>query len=201
MLLTPPVAPALPPRPSLPAPRRGARRRRPLAVVATVLLVLAGGGTAGAAVHAAARDTGVPAGGSPTAYRAPVDGEPALLRAFDLPPEPWLPGHRGVDLRVVPGGRVLSPATGVVTFAGDVAGRGVVVVTHPDGRRSSLEPVTPGVAAGARVLPGSPLGTTDGAHAGAPGPALHWGVREGDRYLDPWALLPGRGPVVLLPLP
>ncbi|MBD7918886.1 M23 family metallopeptidase [Cellulomonas sp. Sa3CUA2] len=137
------------------------------------------------------------------AYRPPLDEPVQLLRGFDPPPRPWLAGHRGVDLVTTPGATVRAPAAGVVTFAGAVAGRGVVSVLHDDGRRSSLEPVGDPVGAGTRVVAGDPLGTVDGpVHDGALGvPALHWGVREGDTYVDPWALLPGRGPVVLLPLP
>ncbi|MBO3087555.1 peptidoglycan DD-metalloendopeptidase family protein [Cellulomonas sp. zg-ZUI40] len=135
-------------------------------------------------------------------YRPPLDEPVQVLRGFDPPPRPWLAGHRGVDLTTAPGATVRAPAGGVVTFAGAVAGRGVVSVLHDDGRRSSLEPVGGPVPAGTRVVAGDPLGTVDGpVHDGTLAvPALHWGVREGDTYVDPWALLPGRGPVVLLPV-
>ena len=135
------------------------------------------------------------------AYRLPLDPPAQLLRPFDPPPRPWLAGHRGVDVGATAGVTVVSPAAGVVTFAGDVAGRGVVTVLHADGRRSSLEPVTATVREGDHVTTGATLGTLAGdAHGGTPGgPALHWGVRVGDRYVDPWLLLPGTGPVVLLP--
>lgn len=141
--------------------------------------------------------------GAPRAagYRPPLDGDVRVLRAFDPPAQPWLPGHRGVDLAAGAGAVVRAPAPGVVTFAGTVVGRGVVTVLHDDGRRSSVEPVRPDVTVGARVSSGDALGTVEGTtHAGHSGPALHWGVREHDRYVDPWRLLPGRGPVVLLPL-
>lgn len=135
-------------------------------------------------------------------YRPPLDGAVRVQRPFDPPPQPWLAGHRGVDLAATAGASVLAPAEGVVTFAGSVAGRGVVTVTHDDGRRSSLEPVTATVGVGTRVHAGDAVGRVDGiAHgSAAPGSALHWGVREGDDYVDPWGLLPGRGPVVLLPV-
>jgi len=136
-------------------------------------------------------------------YRRPLDPPTHVLRGFDPPPRPWLAGHRGVDLSAADGATVRSPASGVVTFSGDVAGRGVVTVLHGDGRRSSLEPVTASVVEGTRVAAGDPLGTLTGdAHGGVPGgPALHWGVREDDRYVDPWDLLAGTGPVVLLAVP
>lgn len=96
---------------------------------------------------------------------------------------------------------MLSPAAGTVTFAGVVVDRGVVSVLHADGRRTSLEPVAIEVVVGQGVAAGSRLGTVQdaGAHCGARA-CLHWGLREGDRYVDPLAMLPGGGPVVLLPI-
>lgn len=136
---------------------------------------------------------------APTAvgYRAPVAGPLVVLRAFDDVGR-YDPGHRGVDLRDT--GQVLAAAAGVVTFAGPVAGRGVVTVQHADGIRTSYEPVAPAVAAGAVVTVGAVLGTVSGAHgAFAVGTVLHWGARLGDRYLDPLTLLAALGPVRLLP--
>lgn len=163
--------------------------------------------TGGVVAPTAVRVSAVPARADPEeaevgGYRAPVDGVPRLVRAFDPPPQPWMAGHRGVDVAAGPGTTVRAPRAGTVTFAGDVAGRGVVTVLHDDGLRSSLEPLAVEVGKGARVDAGQALGTLAGdAHGGTPGgPALHWGVRDGDRYVDPWDLLPGHGPVVLLPL-
>jgi len=134
-------------------------------------------------------------------YAPPLAGPLELARRFERPPQPWAAGHRGVDLRTVQGAPVLAPADGVVSFAGSVAGRGVVTVAHPDGRRSSLEPVQPAVTLGERVAAGQQVGTVQpgGSHC-APGTCLHWGVRVGTAYVDPLGLLPGTGPVVLLPL-
>ncbi|MGW6131240.1 M23 family metallopeptidase [Cellulomonas sp. NPDC055163] len=129
--------------------------------------------------------------------REPVD----VARGFDAPEERWLSGHRGVDLTAAPGDPVLAPTAGVVTFVGPVAGRVVLTLQHPDGRRSSLEPVAPTVAAGDAVEPGAVLGqVAAGATHCAPATCLHWGVRTADdTYVDPLTLLAGRGPVVLLP--
>lgn len=132
-----------------------------------------------------------------------------VLAPFDPPAQDWLPGHRGVDLAASPGEAVRAPYAGVVTFAGPVAGRGVVVILHDDGLRTSLEPVTGDARPGDRVAPGDVVGTTevpgsDGATASQHGghcaaTCVHWGVRRGDRYVDPLALLGGRPPIVLLP--
>ncbi|WP_239158476.1 M23 family metallopeptidase, partial [Streptomyces sp. SID13726] len=125
---------------------------------------------------------------------------------LDPPLHDWLPGHRGVDLAAAAGETVLAPAPGVVTFAGPVAGRDVVVVTHDGGLRTSLEPVTAVAPRGTRVAAGDVVGTVQGSpgdetvasHCAAA--CVHWGVRRGERYVDPLALLGERPPIVLLPL-
>ncbi|PWU44535.1 peptidase M23 [Micromonospora globispora] len=133
-------------------------------------------------------------------FRWPLAGNPQLVRRFDPPPQPWLPGHRGVDLAAAAGAEVRSAGPGVVLFAGTVAGRPVVTVGHADGLRTTYEPVRPRLPAGARVAAGTPIGTLLAGHPGCPAVAcLHWGLRRGTEYLDPLALL-GLGPVRLLPL-
>jgi murein DD-endopeptidase MepM/ murein hydrolase activator NlpD len=94
---------------------------------------------------------------------------------------------------------VLSAGDGVVVFAGMVAGRPVVSLDHADGLRTTYEPVDPSVAPGTRVTRGAPIGALAAGHAGCPVSAcLHWGLRRGQTYLDPMALLrPSR--VRLLP--
>lgn len=143
-----------------------------------------------------------PAGGlDPVpAFRWPLPGTPRVARRFDPPPQPWLPGHRGVDLAAAPGVPVSAAGAGVVTFAGIVAGRPVVTVGHVDGMRTTYEPVLAGVAVGSPVSAGAQIGHLLDGHLDCAAPAcLHWGLRRGDTYLDPLALL-GRGPVRLLPL-
>lgn len=133
-------------------------------------------------------------------FRWPLDGSHRLGRRFEPPPQPWLPGHRGVDLIATPADLVRAAGPGVVLFAGPVAGRGVVTVGHAAGLRTTYEPVRADVQPGERVTAGAPLGRLQPGHAGCPGPAcLHWGLRRGAEYLDPLALL-GLGSVRLLPL-
>jgi murein DD-endopeptidase MepM/ murein hydrolase activator NlpD len=127
-------------------------------------------------------------------YRWPLDGRPTVVRPFQPPPQPWLPGHRGVDLGAPPGATVRSAGPGVVAFAGMVAGRPVVSVEHPGGLRTTYEPVQPLVRAGQTVEAGTALGTLLAGHNGA----LHWGLRRGPVYLDPLSLL-GLARVRLLP--
>lgn len=124
---------------------------------------------------------------------------PLVVRRFDPPPLPWLAGHRGVDLAGRPSDVVRAAGSGIVVYAGVIAGRGVVSVAHPGGLRTTYEPLTPTVAVGDAVGPGGELGTLAAGHPGCAEPAcLHWGLRRGDRYLDPLALL-GLGRVRLLP--
>ncbi|HEY3258647.1 MAG TPA: M23 family metallopeptidase [Pseudonocardiaceae bacterium] len=129
----------------------------------------------------------------------PLPGFPTVLRPFDPPDHPYGPGHRGVDLGGRPGEPVLAAGTGVVAFAGMVAGTPVVSVDHPSGLRTTYEPVVAAVSAGQPVVRGQPIGTLQAGHPGCPAAAcLHWGVRRGAEYLDPlWLLSPGR--VRLLP--
>ena len=134
--------------------------------------------------------------GATVTYRAPV-APLHVLNGFRPPAVRYGAGHLGVDLAAV--GPVRSAGTGVVTFAGSVAGRGVVVVLHPDGIRTEYEPLRPAVARGRRVLAGTVLGVVAGAHRGCPQSCLHWGARRGEVYLNPLSLLRPLGPVRLLP--
>ena len=129
----------------------------------------------------------------------PLLPEPDVVRGFDPPADPWGAGHRGVDLRGSPGQPVRAALPGRVTWAGVLAGRGVVVVDH-GGTRTTYEPVDSAVDVGAVVVAGDRLGrlALGGSHC-LPGACLHWGWIEGETYLDPLRLV-GAGPVRLLPL-
>ncbi|MFW6091700.1 MAG: murein hydrolase activator EnvC family protein [Actinomycetota bacterium] len=145
----------------------------------------------------------------PTSPAGPGDGEwvwpvgsgsAEVVAGLDPPAEPWRAGHRGVDLAAPEGSQVRAAGAGLVTYAGRIAGVGVVAVTHGD-LRTTYQPVDPAVSAGRRVEPGEPIGAlaAPGSHC-APQTCLHWGLIRGDTYLDPLALVPhGSGPR-LLPL-
>ncbi|GAB7190589.1 hypothetical protein NUM3379_12950 [Kineococcus sp. NUM-3379] len=154
----------------------------------------------GAAPHVAVR-AGLPAAVAGAGHRWPLAPAPRVLRGFDVLESPYAPGHRGADLGAAAGAPVLASAGGTVTFAGPVAGRGVVVVAHADGLHTTYEPLEPAVRAGAAVGPGQPLGALarDGRHC-APVSCLHWGARRGAGYVDPLSLLTAAAPPVLLPL-
>jgi murein DD-endopeptidase MepM/ murein hydrolase activator NlpD len=151
---------------------------------------------------ASAADATEPVGPA-AAYELPVPGD--VVRPFDPPAVRWGAGHRGVDLGSAVGSAVRAPAGGVVTFAGQVAGRGVVTILHDDGLRSSFEPVSTRLHTGDRVSTGDEVAMLDAAatepgvgHC-APQACVHWGVRRGETYVDPMALV-ATDPIVLLPL-
>ncbi|HEU5043032.1 MAG TPA: peptidoglycan DD-metalloendopeptidase family protein [Nocardioidaceae bacterium] len=129
----------------------------------------------------------------------PLSPRPEVVSGFSPPAEPWGSGHRGVDLLGRPGQPVHAAQAGTVTFAGSIAGVGVVVVQH-GATRSTYQPVTASVGVGQQVEAGEVLGTLAlfGSHC-LPRACLHWGLLEGDSYLDPLGLV-GAAPVRLLPL-
>ncbi len=135
-----------------------------------------------------------------TSWRWPLIPRPAVIRSFDPPAQPWLSGHRGVDLAASPGSDVLAPAAGAVTFAGWVVDRPVLTITHPDGLRSSFEPVQTSLTPGTIVAPGEAIGVVAASGHCAPADCLHWGVRRGADYIDPLRFVTDRRPSVLLPL-
>lgn len=129
----------------------------------------------------------------------PLSPRPAVVRRFEPPPGPWAAGHRGVDLAGAIGQAVLAPVAGTVRFAGAIAGRGVVVLTHGSSR-TTYEPVVPAVRVGQVLARGEPLGrlSAAGSHC-APAVCLHWGLLRDEEYVDPLTLIRDQG-VRLLPL-
>ncbi|GAA2025348.1 hypothetical protein GCM10009819_05470 [Agromyces tropicus] len=170
-----------------------------LAVLTTVLFASG----AGAAVATPPRTAPSRAAGASAeavaAWTWPV-GPPVLItEPFRAPATPYGPGHRGIDLLAASGSVVVAPADGVVSFAGSVAGRGVLSIDHGDGVMSSIEPVAAGVAAGDPVLQGGPVATVaGGGHCDAR--CVHFGVRVHGAYVSPLRWLGGVPRAVLLPM-
>ncbi|MFE0203092.1 M23 family metallopeptidase [Streptomyces sp. NPDC058985] len=137
----------------------------------------------------------------------PVGTRPAVLRGWEPPASAYGAGHRGVDLAAAGGAPARAVAAGRVSFAGRVAGRGVVSLaltgTGDPPLRTTYEPVSASVREGDEVAAGEALGTVEptGSHCTA---CLHWGLLRGDVYLDPLSLLPpwllDSGPSRLLPV-
>ncbi|ESQ00434.1 Peptidase [Streptomyces sp. GBA 94-10 4N24] len=154
------------------------------------------------------RQPDVPAPGTFPGPRSwPVGTRPHVARGWEPPATDFGPGHRGVDLSAPVGTAVRAAATGRVSFAGPVAGRGVLAIelsgsgTTP--LRITYEPVRALVAVGDEVVAGQPVAVLEtGTHC--PHSCLHWGLLRGKEYLDPLTLLPEwmlrRGPSRLLPV-
>ena len=97
---------------------------------------------------------------------------------FREPACPWCPGNRGLTYDVAAGTAVRAAAAGTVTFSGLVAGTFYVVVEHGDGLRATY-----GELAGSHLAAGDVVAT--GATIGQSAGGLHFGLRRGDRYIDP----------------
>ena len=130
-----------------------------------------------------------------------AEAPPQVIHRFDPGPFRWSPGHRGVDLAGATGLPVVAAGPGQITYAGVLAGRGVVVITHPGGLRTTYEPVQSTVGVGDWVGAGQVVGTltATASHCGAIS-CLHWGLLQGTTYLDPLLLRRPPHPI-LLPLP
>lgn len=168
---------------------------RPLVLlVLTVLLVLGTGGPA--------RPVSSPSWWDPAPSREgdwPLNPRPSIARGFEPPASLWGAGHRGVDLVGRAGQQVHTSLGGTVTFAGPLAGRGVVVVDH-GALRTTYEPVSATVSVGEVVERGAVVGTLQRARSHClPRSCLHWGLLRGREYLNPLVLV-GGGPLRLLPL-
>ncbi|MGC9536612.1 murein hydrolase activator EnvC family protein [Streptomyces sp. UG1] len=145
----------------------------------------------------------------PTAGRAwPVGVRPRVLRGWEPPTTPYGRGHRGVDLAAPAGAPVRAVAAGRVSFAGRVAGRGVVSVelsgTGDPPLRTTYEPVRAVVEKGDEVAAGDLVATVEPTGSHCATTCVHWGLRRADTYLNPLSLLPPwllhRAPSRLLPV-
>lgn len=179
------------------------RRRLAAGILAGLLAVLGIGAAAPAQpppseLFRAGAPANGPDSGAPEPARAfslPVDGE--VLRPFDPPDQPWLAGHRGVDLTSEVGAPVQAAGAGTVAFAGVVVDRPLVSIDHPIGVRTTYEPVDPAVKRGDAVSGGQVIGALHTGNGHCRAPCLHWGARIGAQtYIDPLALL--RPPVIRL---
>ena len=156
-------------------------------------------------------------------YRSPTaESRPRVVHPFEKPAQRWSTGHRGVDLRVPENDRrVYAPAPGKVVFSGTVVNRKVLVIAHPDGRRSTFEPMDEALPVGTTVAAGEVIGTVatpDSVGGNGERPyrrcttaCLYWGVRQGSargdgsgktaEYINPMSLLGSKEPSILLPVP
>jgi triacylglycerol esterase/lipase EstA (alpha/beta hydrolase family) len=153
--------------------------RRLTCIGACAIFVSVGG------VPARAAEPAQPTG----AWQRPVQG--AVVRPFQQPSSIYGPGHRGVDFAATAaaGMPVRAANDGVVSFAGWVAGTLHVTIAHDGNLRTSysfLQSIN--VREGQAVARGDVVGTAGGVGPDHDGGVLHFGLRVGDRYVDPMVL-------------
>ena len=127
----------------------------------------------------------------------PTEGEHRILRDFRAPSTPLVPGHRGLDL-AAGGEDIIAPTGGVISFSGDVAGRGVLTLRTPEGLLISMEPVEALVSTGDQVSRGALIATLHPGHCAQL--CVHLGLREGGDYRSARRELGVLQRSVLLPL-
>ena len=112
----------------------------------------------------------------PTCYLPPVNS--AIVDPFRAPACLYCPGNRGLEYQPVSGSIVIAAAAGEVEFNGVVAGVRYIVVSQVDGRSATYGRLSASrVPVGASVGRGDVLGTTT--------ERFYFGLREGNRYVDP----------------
>lgn len=110
----------------------------------------------------------------------PVDAP--VADPFRLPGCVWCPGNRGIEYATTPGTEVRAASSETVSFSGDVADVHYVVVSHADGTRTTYGDLRRRtVQRGQQVEVGDVVGLA--------GESLHFGLRQGDEYVDPTPLL------------
>lgn len=101
----------------------------------------------------------------------------------DYSPNGRYAGHWGVDYGARTGDPVHAPVSGLVTFAGSVAGMKTITIQPVDGFKVSVSYLSSiSVGAGRYVVRGTRIGragTEDGV------PAVHLSTRIDGRYVDP----------------
>ncbi len=140
------------------------------------------------------------AGPAGTRFSWPLAPPHPVVRAFHPPASRYGRGHRGVDIAAAADAPVLAAGDGRVIYAGPLADRSLVAIEHPDGIRTSYEPIAPSVHIGQHVVGGQLIGNLLPGHPGCPAGlvCLHWGAHRDQRYLNPLRLV-GSGAVRLLP--
>lgn len=188
-------------------PSRASRRVRCIGAVAAAALVVAVGAAFATITPALADAEGLSHGptvrlasaAGPEQWVWPVPPPIRVVSPFRAPATPYSAGHRGIDVAAEGAATVVAPAAGTVSFAGPVAGRGVVAIDHGDGIVSAIEPVGALVAAGTVVSAGDAIGVvSSGGHCASR--CVHFGVRVDGEYVSPFLFLGGLPRAVLLPM-
>lgn len=123
----------------------------------------------------------------PIRWLPPIESPLRVSGYYKAPPSPYASGHRGIDLPAGQGDVVLAPASGTVSFVGQVVDRPVLSIRVDSRTMVSFEPVDAealGLVEGSEVLRGQDIGVVaTGGHCLAE--CLHLGVRVDGVYVNP----------------
>lgn len=113
---------------------------------------------------------------SSACYQQPVHAP--VVDPFRAPTCVYCAGNRGLEYQPQVGSAVVAAAPGIVRFSGFVAGVRYVVVVQTDGRTATYGRLASvQVGDGQPVRPGETIATTT--------ERFFFGLRQGDRYIDP----------------
>ena len=104
---------------------------------------------------------------------------------FDGPTKPWIAGHRGVDLQALEGTELRAPADGVIAFAGLVAGKSVVTISHGV-LTSTFEPAYTDLPVGSIVKKGQNFAYVTVGSDHCDNLCVQWGLKRRNKtYANP----------------
>ena len=110
----------------------------------------------------------------------------AITDPFRPPPEPWLPGNRGLEYGTTAGDVVRASHGGLVVFAGSIGADRYVTIDHGCGLRTTYS-----FLAGTATRRGQTV--TQGQTVGIAGEErFHFGARLDGTYIDPQLLFTHR---------
>jgi len=135
----------------------------------------------------------------------PIEGlvSADVINQYQSPETPYSAGHRGIDLPAELGTTILSPASGTISFVGQVGFRNLISIQFGASYTASLEPVCSELSEGMKVSIGEPIGVlceaTPEYQWHCAGYCLHFGTRNEQGYFSPLALIGGLPPSRLVP--
>ena len=126
-----------------------------------------------------------------------------LINQFLAPETLYSSGHRGIDLKAAIGTEVISPASGQITFRGQVGFRNLVTISFGNSMKASVEPVCSELAEGTLVSQGTIIGFVCEPSIEyqwhCPDTCIHFGTRTEQGYFSPLALMNALPPSRLVP--
>jgi hypothetical protein len=127
-----------------------------------------------------------------------------VINQYESPFKPYGPGHRGIDLGAEVGTEVLAPASGVISFVGQVGFRNTISIDFGSSMSATVEPVCSELTEGTYVYLGDSIGTVCEPELGYQWhceiTCLHFGTRTEAGYFSPLALIGGLPASRLVPL-